>query len=84
MYIHSHPYLDIIVHNISSTGQNIGPRRALTTRLQQGNMEDEERAHRDAHFQEELDSLKASMASLTSLLEQALRNTSGEILQLDP
>jgi hypothetical protein len=41
-------------------------------------MEDGERAHRDAHFQEELDSLKASVASLTSLLEQALRNTSGE------
>ena len=41
-------------------------------------MEDEERAHRDAHFQDELDSLKASVASLTSLLEQALRNTSGK------
>ena len=41
-------------------------------------MEDEERAHRDAHFQEELDSLKASVASLTSLLKQALRNASGE------
>ena len=41
-------------------------------------MEDEERARRDAHFQQELDSLKASVANLTSLLEQALRNTSGE------
>jgi hypothetical protein len=41
-------------------------------------MEDEERAHRDAHFQEELESLKTSMARLTSLLEQTLRNTSGE------
>ena len=41
-------------------------------------MENEERAHHDAHFQEELDSLKASVASLTSLLEQALRNASGE------
>jgi hypothetical protein len=30
-------------------------------------MEDEERAHRDAHFQEELESLKASVARLTSL-----------------
>jgi hypothetical protein len=28
-------------------------------------MEDEERAHRDAHFQEELESLKASVAHLT-------------------
>ena len=41
-------------------------------------MEDEKRGRRDAHFQEELDSLKASLASLTSLLEQALRNASGE------
>ena len=41
-------------------------------------MEDEEPANRNAHFQDELDSLKASVASLTSLLEQALRNTSGE------
>jgi hypothetical protein len=41
-------------------------------------MEDEERAHRDAHFQEELESLKASVARLTSLLEQTLRNVSGE------
>ena len=41
-------------------------------------MEDEERAYREAHFQEELDSLKDSVARLTSLLEQALRNTSGE------
>jgi len=41
-------------------------------------MEDEERAHHDAHFQEELESLKASVARLTSLLEQTLRNASGE------
>jgi len=41
-------------------------------------MEDEERAQRDAHFQEELESLKTSVARLTSLLEQTLRNTSGE------
>jgi hypothetical protein len=30
------------------------------------------------HFQEELESLKTSMAHLTSLLEQTLRDTSGE------
>jgi hypothetical protein len=41
-------------------------------------MEDEERAYGEAHFQEELDSLKDSVARLTSLLEHALRNTSGE------
>jgi hypothetical protein len=41
-------------------------------------MENEESAHRDAHFQEELESLKASVARLTSLLEQTLRNVSGE------
>jgi len=41
-------------------------------------MEDEEHAHRDAHFQEELESLKTSVARLTSLLEQRLRNASGE------
>ena len=37
-------------------------------------MENEERAHQDAHFQEELDGLKESVVHLTGLLEQALRN----------
>ena len=41
-------------------------------------MEDEERAQRDAYLQEELESLKTSVAHLTSLLEQTLRNTSSE------
>jgi hypothetical protein len=41
-------------------------------------MEDEEHAQRDAYFQEELESLKTSVARLTSLLEQTLRNTFGE------
>jgi hypothetical protein len=40
-------------------------------------MEDEERAHRDAHFQEELESMKTSVARLTSLLEQILENIHG-------
>ena len=37
-------------------------------------MEDEKHAHHAAHFQEVLDSLKSSMAHLTSLLDQALKN----------
>jgi hypothetical protein len=41
-------------------------------------MEDEECAYRDAHFQKELESLKTSVACLTSLLEQILGNTFGE------
>jgi hypothetical protein len=41
-------------------------------------MKDEEHAHRDAHFQEQLESLKASVARITSLLEQALKNISSE------
>jgi len=41
-------------------------------------MEDEERAHRDAYFQEEFESLKTSVVCLTSLLEQTPRNASGE------
>jgi hypothetical protein len=41
-------------------------------------MEDEKRAHRDAHFQEKLESLKASVTRLTSLLEQTLRNASSK------
>ncbi|KAL3573191.1 hypothetical protein D5086_027095 [Populus alba] len=41
-------------------------------------MENEECAQRDAYFQEELESLKTSVAHLTSLLEQTLGNTSGE------
>jgi len=50
-------------------GLNIGPQRVYNTRLRARNMEDEGRAHRDAHFQEELESLKTSVAHLTSLLE---------------
>ena len=41
-------------------------------------MENEECAQRDAYFKEELESLKTSVAHLTSLLEQTLRNTSDE------
>ena len=41
-------------------------------------MEDEEHAQHDASCQEELESLKTSVAHLTSLLEQTLRNTSDE------
>jgi hypothetical protein len=41
-------------------------------------MEGKERAHHDTHFQEELESLKASVARLTSLLEPTFRNASGE------
>ena len=57
---------------------NIGPQKVYNTRLRARNMEDEERAQRDAYFQEELESLKTSVAHLTSLLEQTLRHTSGE------
>ena len=41
-------------------------------------MEDAKCAHRDAHFQEELESLKTSVARLTSLLEEIMGNTSSE------
>ena len=41
-------------------------------------MEIEETACQDAHFQEELNVLKDSIACLTDLLKQALRNFSGE------
>jgi len=47
-------------------------------------MKGKERAHRDAHFQEELESLKARVARLTSLLEQTFRNASGEGLSNRP
>jgi hypothetical protein len=47
-------------------------------------MEDEEHAYGDAHFQEELDSLKVSVTRSTSLLEQVLRNASGEGLSNKP
>jgi hypothetical protein len=40
-------------------------------------MENKESVHRDAHFQEELESLKASVVRLISLLEQKPRNVSG-------
>jgi hypothetical protein len=41
-------------------------------------MKDEEHAHRDSHFQEDLDSLNFYMACIVSLLEQILRNTFGK------
>jgi hypothetical protein len=52
--------------------------KSLHTRLRLRNIEDKECAHRDAHFQEELKSLKVSVARFTSLFEQALRNSSSE------
>jgi len=65
------------------TNWNIGPQKIQTrkiynTRLWRRNMENEERAHHDAYFQEELDSLKMNMAHITSLLKQTLTNISGE------
>ena len=41
-------------------------------------MENEERAHLEAHYQRELESMKNDIARLTSLLEQALVSKSGE------
>jgi hypothetical protein len=65
------------------TSWNISPskiqtRRIYNTWLQRSIIEDEECAHCDAHFQEELDSLKLNMARITSLLEQTLNNISSE------
>jgi hypothetical protein len=42
------------------------------------NMEDEECVHHEAHFKEELESLKTDVARLTSLLEQPRWNASGK------
>ena len=42
------------------------------------NMEDEECAHHEAHFIEELESLKTDVARLTSFLEQTCWNASSE------
>ena len=41
-------------------------------------MKNEEHVSQDAHFQVKLNDLKDSVARLTSLLEQALRNASGQ------
>jgi hypothetical protein len=41
-------------------------------------MKDKEHAHRDSHFQGELDSLKLNMACITSILEKTLKNISGK------
>jgi len=46
-------------------------------------MKDEEHAHRDAHFQEQLESLKASVARIASLLEQALKKSLVKVLPID-
>ena len=47
-------------------------------------MKDKKHARCDAHFQEELDSLKANMARITSLLEQTPRHLSSEGLSNHP
>jgi hypothetical protein len=47
-------------------------------------MEDEEHACYDAHFLEELDSLKVNMARIISLLEQKLKHLYGEGLSNRP
>jgi hypothetical protein len=72
MCIHLHTY--IFIH---ASGWNIGPQRApihkvYNTQLRLRNIEDEKCVHRNNHFQEELESLKASMGRIATLLEQAL------------
>lgn len=47
-------------------------------------MKDEERVHCDAHFKKELEFLKTSVACLTSLLEQTLKNIFGNDLSNQP
>jgi ribosomal protein L22 len=68
-------------------GRNIGPQKALihkvyNIQLRARNIENE-CAHRNAHFQEKLESLKVSVAYFTSLLEQALKNASSKGLPID-
>jgi hypothetical protein len=45
-------------------GWKVGPLRVYNTRLGAKNMEDEECARRNVHFQEELESLKTSVTHL--------------------
>jgi hypothetical protein len=41
-------------------------------------MKNEERTHRNAHFQKELDSLRINKAHVISLLEHTLKNIFGK------
>ena len=65
--MHVHTFASIHIHQF-----------IYNTQLQARNMKDEECSHRNAHFQEKLESLKANVARLTSLLEQTLENASCE------
>jgi len=58
---------------MSKTGiQNIGPPvKVYNTRLRK-KIENEERAHFEAHYQKKLDTVTSNMARMTSLLEQLL------------
>ena len=47
-------------------------------------MENEERAHLEAHYQRELENMKDDIARLTSLLEQALVSRFGEGTSTQP
>ena len=52
--------------------QNIGPPvKVYNTRLRK-KIENEERAHFEAHYQKNLDTVTSNMARMTSLLEQLL------------
>jgi hypothetical protein len=47
------------------------------------NIENEKHAHYNAHFKEELDSLKANMVRIDSLLKQALRMPLVKVFPID-
>ena len=76
--MHTFAYIYIYIYiYIHASGWNIDPQRApihkvYNTQLRLRNIEDKERVHHNDHFQEELESLKASVGRIATLLEQAL------------
>lgn len=70
--IHTYAFIINNIHNyirLKYRSQRASICKVYNTRLRFRNMKDKERAPRNAHFQKELDSLKVSVARLTTLLD---------------
>jgi len=91
MYIYFQPYtyIYLFLNDIHiCSGQNIDPQIApihkfYKTRLKLRNIQNKKHAHYNAHFKEELDSLKANIVRIDSLLKQALRMPLVKVFPID-
>jgi len=73
-----------IIYHVHSRSWNISPpSKVYHTRLR-SRMENEERAHLESHYQNELESVKNEVARMTNLLEQLLKAKNREGTSTQP